>query len=245
MRRAASTLMRLRSFYPDMVQADREVTQLLIPQIRYAVHTLGFEESSPLQKRWALYSACRAAELLGRMLQHGGPLRVDWMPKAYTGKGRLGLTIVPGRRDYERSVDADLAVLREEGVKAVLCLLAHDEFERYGVVGLLDRYSEAGMDVLHVPTVDRTPPDPLSIVQSMEWLERHLELGRNVLVHCVGGLGRAGTIAGCWLRGRGLTGEQAIRLVRDFRSPRAIETQQQEEAVRGYEYAESVEHTYQ
>ena len=44
---------------------------------------------------------------------------------------------------------------------------------------------------------------------------------------------RAGTVAGCWLREQGLDGEDAIRVVRAFRSPRAIETAQQEDAVRG------------
>lgn len=229
--RAARTILKLRSFYPGLIQADREVTQLLIPQIRYAVHTLSFEESNHWQKRWSLYTACRAAELLKRMLQHAGPLRVDWMPKAFTGNGRLGLTIVPGRRDYERSLDADLKTLRDSGVQAVLCLLSQDEFERYGVVGLLDRYRAEGMDVLHLPTIDRTPPSDAALDQAMGWISERIAAEQSILVHCVGGLGRAGTVAGCWLRKQGLSGDEAIRLVREFRSPRAIETLQQEQAI--------------
>jgi protein-tyrosine phosphatase len=158
-------------------------------------------------------------------------LRVDWMPKAFTGDGRLGLTIVPGRRDYERSLEADLDSLCESGIQAVLCLLSHDEFERYGVVGLLDRYRNEGMDVLHLPTIDRTPPSDDSLDQAMTWISGHVAAGRSVLVHCVGGLGRAGTVAGCWPRQHGLSGDEAIRVVREFRSPRAIETFQQEQAI--------------
>jgi protein-tyrosine phosphatase/nicotinamidase-related amidase len=230
--RVAATILKLRSFYPSLIQADREITQLLIPQIRYAVHTLAFEESNAWQKRWALYTACRAAELLKRLMQHAGPLRVDWMPAQYTGRGRLGLTIVPGRRDYERSLDADLRTLKREGVNAVVCLLANDEFERYGVADLLARYRGEGMDVLHLPTIDRTPPSAEAIAESMAWIAPRLEAGKRVLVHCVGGLGRAGTIAACWLRGQGLDGDEAIRAVRAFRSPRAIETAAQEQAIR-------------
>jgi protein-tyrosine phosphatase len=147
----------------------------------------------------------------------------------------LGLTIVPGRRDYERSLEADLAALRESGIQAVLCLLSHDEFERYGVAGLLDRYRDEGMDVLHLPTIDRTPPSDAALDKAMGWLSEHLSAGRNVLVHCVGGLGRAGTVAGCWLRKQGLSGNEAIQVVRDFRSPRAIETVQQEQAIHSRE----------
>ena len=231
--RAARTVLKLRSFYPALVRADREITQLLIPQIRYAVHTLSFDESNLWQKRAALYLACRAAELLQRMVQHAGPLRIDWMPQTYTGSGRLGLTIVPGRRDYERSLDVDLATLREQGIEAVLCLLADDEFERYGVRDLLERYRAEGFDVLHLPTMDRTVPGNEAMRQALTWIGAQLGAGRRVLAHCVGGLGRAGTVAGCWLREQGLDGEDAIRVVRAFRSPRAIETAQQEDAVRG------------
>lgn len=235
LRRAAETILKLRSFYPALIQADREPTQLLIPQIRYAVHTLSFEESSPWQKRWALYTACRAAEQLKRFLLQAGPLRVDWMPERYTGNGRLGLTIVPGRRDYMRSTDTDLQTLRREGVQAVLCLLAQDEFERYGVIDLLDSYRAQGFDVLHLPTIDRTPPSEEALQQAMGWIGEHLASGRRVLVHCVGGLGRAGTVAGCWLRTYGLPGDEAIHVVRQFRSRRAIETPAQEQTIRNFE----------
>src|SRR5690606_33815645 len=90
--RAARTVLKLRSFFPGLIKADRQVTQLQIAQIRYAVHTLSFGKSNVWQKRSALYMACRAAELLRRLLQHAGPLRIDWMPEEHTGAGRLGLT---------------------------------------------------------------------------------------------------------------------------------------------------------
>jgi len=68
----------------------------------------------------------------------------------------------------------------------------------------------------------------------MSWIDEHLASDHNVLVHCVGGLGRAGTVAGCWLRTKGVDGENAIQIVRDFRSPRAIETAHQEQTVISY-----------
>lgn len=234
LKRAADTVIKLRSFYAPLIQADREVTQLLIPQIRYAVHTLGFDESSERQKRWALYTACRAAQMMQRLAQHSGPLRVDWMPERYTIGGAIGLTIVPGRKDYGRSLDADLRVLQREGIGAVMCLLAHDEFERYGVPDLLTHYRQQGIDVLHLPTIDRTPPSEQALVEALAWIEDQLAQQRRVLIHCVGGLGRAGTVAGCWLRRQGLDGTDALKEVRRFRSPRAVETAQQEQMVFGF-----------
>lgn len=60
-----------------------------------------------------------------------------------------------------------------------------------------------------------------------------LSAGDNVLVHCRGGLGRAGTVAGCLLIEMGLSQEDAIERVRQAR-PGAIETAAQEQYVRGF-----------
>ena len=234
LRRAWASVQHLRSYYPPLIQADREVTQLLIPQIRYAVHTLSFVESNARQKQWALYTACRAAEVLQNLAGLMGRLRVGWLPAEFTGAGRLGLTLVPGRRDYGRVLDEDLDALQGEGVAAVLCLLARDEFERYGVDGLLDAYRARGFDVLHLPTLDRTPPSEADLATALAWIDTHTRAGRRVLVHCVGGLGRAGTIAACWLRRQGLDTAAAIAEVRRVRSPRAIETREQEEAIAAF-----------
>ena len=68
---------------------------------------------------------------------------------------------------------------------------------------------------------------------TLAWLEPVLAAGGRVLVHCVGGLGRSGTIAACLLRSRGVSAEEAIAMVRAARSPRAIETHAQEAFVRG------------
>lgn len=231
---AVQSVLKLRRFYPELIQADREPTQLLIPQIRYAVHTLSFVESNPWQKQWALYTACVAAQQLKRFMQQSGPLRIDWMPEQYTGPGKVGLTIVPGRRDYGRSLQSDIQVIKREQIDAVICLLANDEFARYGVDDLLAQYREAGLDVLHLPTIDRTPPSDIALQTAMTWIGERVSSGKRVLVHCVGGLGRAGTVAGCWLKEKGLEGDAAIALVREFRSARAIETKEQEMVVRQF-----------
>ncbi|HZR03157.1 MAG TPA: isochorismatase family protein [Burkholderiales bacterium] len=229
--RAYRAIAKLRSYYPALLQADREPTQLLIPQIRYAVHTLSFVESNVRQKRWALYTACRAAQELQRYLKLSGPLRIDWLPERYSAPGRVGLTIVPGRKDYGRSLDEDLRTIHEQQIDAVVCLLAPDEFERYGVENLLARYQESGLEVLHLPTMDRTPPSNEDLVRGTRWISERVANGQRVLLHCVGGLGRAGTLGACWMKTRGVVSAQAIREVRHTRSLRAIETTAQEEAI--------------
>jgi protein-tyrosine phosphatase len=116
-------------------------------------------------------------------------------------------------------------------VKAVLCLITRDEFHRYGVDDLLERYAGAGLDVMHLPIVDGSVPTSLELANAVRWIDAHRTGGRTVLVHCVGGLGRAGTVAASWLKSRGLDADAAIAAVRGARSSRAIETRIQEEAV--------------
>lgn len=228
LQRAWRTLCKLRSYYPALIQADRDVQQLLIGQIRYAVHTLGFDECTPVQKQWALYTAAAAIERFSELAERAGPLRVDWLPADLSAPGRVGLTLLPGRRDLGRELDADLLALRGAGVDAVLCLLADDEFAHYGVEGLMQAYRSAGLDALHQPIVDGRVPTHAELARALAHIESHLAAGRKVLIHCVGGLGRAGTVAAAWLKRRGLSTSDAIATIRATRSPRAIETELQE-----------------
>jgi len=232
--RAWRTAMQLRSYYPALVHADREPSQLLVAQLRYAVHTLGFDESTPVQRQWALYTACRVAGRLSRLMTIAGPLRVDWLPGEASHPGRLGMTMLPGRLDLGRSLEADLDALREAGVDAVVCLLASDEFTRYGVDGLLDAYRARGLDLLHQPVIDGGIPSDEDLAATLDWIDRRVAAGRSVLAHCVGGLGRTGLVAATWLKRRGYDGPAALAQVRASRSPRAVETAVQEELVQRY-----------
>jgi protein-tyrosine phosphatase len=231
LQRAYRIVQHLRGYYPDLLKKDREPNQLLIAQVRYAVHTLGFDESSELQRRWALYAASSAAARLRRRLKSTSALRIDWLPAELSRPGRIGLTWLPGRRDAGRSLEEDIMRIREEGVTSVVCLLAKDEFARYGVDDLLDRYRQAGLGTYHVPTLDGGVPADQELKAAVSWVEAQRRDGQQVLIHCVGGLGRAGTVAACWLRTQGFGTEDAIAVVRRVRSARAIETEIQERTI--------------
>ena len=232
--RALRTVQKLRGYYPELVKADRDVAQLLMGQVRYAVHTLGFAEPGALQKRWALYTASCAAAILRRRAAQTNSLRIDWLPETVTGTGKLGLTWLPGRRDANRNLREDVAAIRDHGVDAVVCLLTDDEYRRYGVTELLNEYRAAGLNVRELPVVDGRVPQPEDMSQLVDWIDGQLGESKRVLVHCVGGLGRAGTVAACWLRRRGFAADRAIDTVREARSRRAIETPEQERFVENF-----------
>jgi len=107
--------------------------------------------------------------------------------------------------------------------------------ERKMPLNLGDGIRRRGMEWRHLSIRDVSIPDgrferawPR---QSREIRER-LRAGDNVLVHCRGGLGRAGMIAARLLVDEGVDPDAAIAAIRAAR-PGAIETPAQEDGVRG------------
>jgi protein-tyrosine phosphatase/nicotinamidase-related amidase len=231
--RAWRTAGTLRGFHPELLGSRRDPMQALVAMVRYAVHTLSFDEPDDRQKRWALYTAGRAARRLTDELLRSVPLRVDWLDAE--GEGRLGLTILPGRRDRGRDAGADVAHLAAERVTDVLCLLPDGELAAYGVPDLLGRYRTAGLRVLQTPIADQSVPTLAEARSTVDWLRTRLRAGGRVVVHCAAGLGRSGTIAACLLRAEGATPDDAIARVRVARGPRAVETAEQAAFVRAFQ----------
>ncbi|GAB4317302.1 MAG: hypothetical protein Kow0069_19970 [Promethearchaeota archaeon] len=233
-RRAYLTIRHLRSYYPALVKWDRSPFQLLVGQVRYAGHTLAFDEPNRWQKLWALHAFGSACERLATLLEERGPIRVDWLPSEVAAPGNVGITILPGRKDRNRSLPGDVRALKEQGVTHVLVLLSREEIHRYGVEGLFDAYAAAGLAVHHLPVLDQSRPSVEETDAAVDWMEEATSRGGNVLVHCVGGLGRSGVVAACFLVRRGFSPDEALRVVREARSKRAVENEEQERFVRRY-----------
>jgi len=232
--RAWATLRMLRAHYPKLIQADRDPYQVWVGLLRYAAHTLSFDEADALQKRWALYTAARCAEQITSLLKHTGELRLDYVDERWTAPGRLAMTLLPGRRDYDRDLEQDLAVVSREGINRVLCLLSNEELRRYGAGELLDAYRQRGLEVRQLSILDQKASSVGDMQDALRWVEAGLGAGEGILIHCVGGLGRSGMAAACLLRVRGATADEALAEVRRARSPRAVETEVQERFVREY-----------
>lgn len=229
--RAWDTLRKLRGFYPALIGSDREPLQLMIAQLRYAVHTLGFDECNHWQKLWALYAAGHAAEKIEQRLVKSGPLRVDWLAPA---KASVGLTILPGRRDYDRDLAVDIAALKAAGVTHLISLITPDELAAHGVEQLPDAARVAGLQYWQEPLLDQRALTLDQMERIAAWLDIACTQGGKAVVHCVAGLGRSGMVAASYLTRTGMSAHEAIALVRERRSPRAVETAVQEEFVHRY-----------
>lgn len=234
LKKAYTSLQILRSFYPKLVKMDRNPTQLFIAQLRYAMHTLTFSESNDLQKKWALYNAGHYCKIITARLKGAGVIRVDFIKNNIIKSNSLGITILPGRKDYSRNLDEDIKVLKSENINVIIPLITQDELEKYGVPDLIDKYYEATFEVKHLSINDQKLPNRDEVIEIIEFITQKNYENKKILIHCVGGLGRSGLLAACYLKHMGLSSENAINTVREARSSRAIETKEQEEFVKSY-----------
>ena len=120
------------------------------------------------------------------------------------------------------------------GATHVVPLLTDDEMWQFGVAELIGKYEEAGLSVKRMPILDQGVSSREEMDDLVSWLEDSTSKGASVVVHCVGGLGRAGLVAGSFLKARGLDAADAIAEVRRVRTARALESAVQEEFVHNY-----------
>jgi ADP-ribosyl-[dinitrogen reductase] hydrolase len=134
---------------------------------------------------------------------------------------------------WDRDLAADLDVIRKWGAAAVVTLLEAHEFTLLRVQQLGAEVARRDMSWFHLPIADVRTPDQ-KFEQAWESAGKELRSmmrnGLDVLVHCRGGLGRAGTIAARLLVELGVEPLTAIAKVREVR-PGAIETRDQEKFV--------------
>lgn len=228
------TVAKLRSYYKELVKSDRSPLQLYYGLLRYSMHNLSFDESNSWQKRWALYAGSRTISLINRYYREVMRLRVDFLSlDRFKLKGKMGITILPGRRDRGRSLVTDMEELKDSGISHILCLVTTDEMEHYGIKGLVEAYHRAGFVPYHFPILDQRAVPVESAVKVFNWMEQILEEDSRLLIHCVGGLGRSGMMAAGFLTYKyKLEPAEAINIVRQARSERAVETEEQEEFVK-------------
>ena len=147
--------------------------------------------------------------------------------------GLVGITFCPGKRDHgyrwARDLAADLDTIARWQAQAMVTLIEDHEFNMLGVPDLGAEVRARGIDWHHLPIVDVQPPDErfeAGWLSSGPVLRRVLRGGKRVVVHCRGGVGRAGTVAARLLIELGAPPPDAVRTVRSAR-PGAIETDEQ------------------
>ncbi len=169
------------------------------------------------------------------------PLRIASVHAGHGG--RIGMTICPGKKSatsisghgWERDLSIDIQAIRDWGADAVITLMEDWELRQYEVENLGSEIRAAGMTWFHLPIVDGRAP---SAEWDAEWISTYqetlcfaLQQGKSILIHCLGGRGRTGTVAALLLMSLGDSAETAISRVRAAREG-MIETIEQEQYLR-------------
>jgi protein-tyrosine phosphatase len=133
----------------------------------------------------------------------------DLFPGAYWVRpGKLLAGPYPGGWSADRARERMQKVL-DAGVTFFLDLTEPDEMKPY----FLAAQAEArGVSVFHrrMDITDMDVPTPEHMTDILDTLDSALDEGHTVYIHCMGGIGRTGTVIGCWLVRHGLDGQAAL-----------------------------------
>jgi len=165
------------------------------------------------------------------------PLQIDWITSdLFTG--RIGITLCPGKYQpiswsggWNRDLEADISAIEDSGATTVVSLVEDTEMERLRVQGLGKAIIERSLNWIHLPFKDTTAPDEYW-VQDFDLVApsiiASIMKGESIVVHCKGGLSRAGTVVALLLQELGIKMPTAVKMIREVRSVDCINQEQEE-----------------
>ena len=135
--------------------------------------------------------------------------------------------VVPGRflageypgATYRQAAAEKVRTLLQAGIDHFIDLTQRrDRLAPYAEIAAQEA-ARLGMEVVHEhhPIVDLgVPRRPEELAGILDAIDEALADGRNVYVHCWGGIGRTGTVVGCWLVRHGRTGHEALAQIAEW-----------------------------
>jgi protein-tyrosine phosphatase len=152
---------------------------------------------------------------------------VFWVPGPWPG--RLGILPRPRGGDW---LSDEIRTWRDSGVDVVTSLLTPDEVAEFELQEEAGLAHAAGLDFHAFPIPDRSVPGSRAAMDRLvSELERALESGKSVAVHCRQGIGRSALVAASLLVAAGEEPAEAFRRIERARGRQVPETPEQREWV--------------
>lgn len=119
----------------------------------------------------------------------------------------------------EEAARSRIESLLDAGVRLFIDLTEPGELPSYARI-LQDAAGARGerVDYIRAPIRDFDVPSDDELAEVLAAIDRALASKQPVYVHCHGGIGRTGTVVGCWLAQNGYPGEAALERLARLRS---------------------------
>ena len=157
--------------------------------------------------------------------------------------GRLLAGEYPGHF-YGEKVRGRIDAFLEAGFTTFIDLTLDDELPSYdSILKEQAQVYNAEVQHLHFPIGDFGLPTHAGMLSTLDTIDASLNAGNKTYVHCWAGVGRTGTVIGCYLVRHGKTGPQALRQIAEWwhdvpkskRHSRSPETDEQVKFILGWE----------
>ena len=155
--------------------------------------------------------------------------------------GRILITSFPGLDEkgifQELNFQTQLNILKKNNCSSITSFVEDKEFDKLcNKKQFIENVYKQNIKWYHLPIADLSAPDSEFKYQwqtKKVLLKKELITGKNILLHCWGGKGRAGTVAAILLIEFGENKNEAINIVRAKRKG-AIESKAQEDFILSY-----------
>lgn len=157
--------------------------------------------------------------------------------------GTVSLTFAPGKRGTGKYADGTWArdltkdldrLVTTYQTGLLVCLLEDHELRALKIPALIEE-ARKRMAVLRRPIPDGGVLPSVAPVQHLVVaIERAASAGTNVVIHCRGGLGRAGTIGGCYLKHLGHSDDEVFAALRKRHHTSCPENEAQRAFIRAF-----------
>lgn len=98
------------------------------------------------------------------------------------------------------------------------------ELQKWGITSTIslreippDKFEQQAFQTLHIPTYDNKAPSLTKIIQGVDFINKQINKGGKIYIHCFFGVGRAPTMTAAFLISQGNDIDQAINKIKQVR----------------------------